>query len=129
MNSIFSERLYEVAFPKVIEGNLVDFWLATHYDENNNDVEEMIDFSDRREIFLWVLERLLREGHIKLHKNGVFLESSIEDQVESFRRAWPSSDKPYPSDPDADFYLWFYDPACPAGIAWRQPDGHYEIAD
>lgn len=87
MNSIFSERLYEVAFPKVIDGNLVDFWLATHYDENNNDVEEIIDFSERREIFLWVLERLLREGHIKLHKNGVFLESSIEGQVESFRRA------------------------------------------
>jgi hypothetical protein len=129
MNSIFSEKLYGAAFPKLAEGNLVDFWLATHYDENNKDVEGMIDFSDRREIFLWILDRLLREGHVKLHKNGVFLGSSIEDQIEAFRQAWPKTDKPYPNHPDADFYLWFFDPECPAGIAWRKDDGSYEIAE
>jgi hypothetical protein len=75
------------------------------------------------------LERLLKEGSIKLHKKGVFLESSIEDQIEAFRRAWPNSDKPYPNHPDADFYLWFFDSECPAGIAWRQEDDSYEIAD
>jgi len=128
MNSIFSEKLFEVTLPKVIEGNLVDFWLATHYDEENRDIEKTIKFSDRREIFLWVLERLLREGQIKLHKNGVFLEAPIHDQIDFFRNAWPNSDRPYPDHPDADFYLWFYDSACPAGIAWRKNDGHYEIA-
>lgn len=87
------------------------------------------DFVERRELFLWLLDRLLCEGRIKLHKNGVFLQSSIKEQVEAFRSAWPSSEKPYPSQPDADFYLWFFDPACPAGVAWRQPDGSYQIAD
>jgi hypothetical protein len=129
MNSIFSEKLFEVTLPKVIEGNLVDFWLATHYDEENRDVEETIKFSDRREIFLWVLERLLREGQIKLHKNGIFLEDTIKDQIDFFRSAWPKSDRPYPDHPDVDFCLWFYDSECPAGVAWRQNDGHYEIID
>lgn len=87
------------------------------------------DFHERRTLFLWLLERLLRERRIKLHKNGVFLESPIDEQVEAFRQAWPSSEKPYPEHPDADFYLWFFDPACPAGVAWRQHDGSYQIAD
>lgn len=86
------------------------------------------DFPKSRDAFLWILERLLREGRIKLHKNGVFFENSIQDQVENFRKAWPKTDKPYPNHPDADFYLWFFDQECPAGIAWRQDDGHYEIA-
>ena len=89
----------------------------------------LYDFTERKNTFLCTLERLLKEGRIKLHKNGVFLESSIEDQIDAFRRAWPNSDKPYPNHPDADFYLWFFDPECPAGIAWRQEDGSYEIAD
>ncbi len=87
------------------------------------------DFLKRREAFLWILEHLLKQGRIKLHKNGLILESSIEDQIDAFRRAWPNSDKPYPNHPDADFYLWFFDPECPAGIAWRQEDGSFEIAD
>lgn len=87
------------------------------------------EFSERKNMFLHTLKRLLKEGRIKLHKNGIFLESPIEEQIELFRKAWPKSDKPYPSHPDADFYLWFFDPECPAGIAWRQKDGHYEIAD
>ena len=86
-------------------------------------------FPKSRDAFLWILERLLREGRIKLHKNGVFFESSIENQIEAFKQAWPETDKPYPDHPDADFYLWFYDPECPAGIAWRKEDGSYEIAD
>ena len=126
MNSIFSDKLYEVTFPKVTEGNLVDFWLATHYDEDNKDIEEIINFSDRREIFLWVLERLLREGRVKLHKNGIFLKSSIEDQVELFKKSWPESEE---ASGYEDFYWWFFDPECPAGIAWRKGDGSYEIAD
>ena len=126
MNSMFTDKIYKVTLPKVIEGNLVDFWLATQYDEDNKDIGEIINFSDRREIFLWVLERLLREGYIKLHKNGVFLEASIKDQVELFKNSWPKSEA---ASGYEDFYWWFFDPECPAGIAWRQPDGHYEIAD
>ena len=84
------------------------------------------EFSERKNNFLWTLERLLKEGRVKLHKNGVFLESPIEAQIEVFRRAWPTSIK---NSGYEDFYWWFFDPECPAGIAWRREDGSYEIAD
>ena len=61
-----------------------------------------------------------------MHKNGVFLDTPIEEQVEAFRRAFPESvaDSGY-----EDFYWWFFDEACPAGVAWRHADGSYVIAD
>jgi hypothetical protein len=101
--------------------SIAGLWYASSRVRSDN-------FLKRRDAFLWILEWLLREGRIKLHKNGVFFESSIENQIEAFRKAWPETDKPYPDHPDADFYLWFYDPECPAGIAWRKDDGSYEIA-
>lgn len=84
------------------------------------------DFESRSQSFFWLLERLLREGHIKLHKNGVFYESPIDEQVEMFRRAFPESEKKSGYE---DFYWWFFDDECPAGVAWRQADGSYQIAD
>ncbi len=84
------------------------------------------DFLKRREAFLWILEQLLRQGRIKLHKNGVFLDALIETQIEVLRQAWPASVK---NSGYEDLYWWFFDPECPAGIAWRQEDGSYEIAD
>jgi hypothetical protein len=84
------------------------------------------DFLKCREAFLWIIERLLKEGRIKLHTNRVFIETPIEDQIDLFRKAWPSSIK---ASGYEDFYWWFFDPECPAGIAWRQKDGHYEVAD
>lgn len=124
-----SEAQYSVFLKKSEHGNLVDLWLATHYGPDGSDVEALVSFSDRREAFLWALERLLQEGCIKPQKNGVLLETSIDELIDAFRQVWPSTEKPYPSHPDADFYLWFFDPACPAGIAWRQEDGSYLIAD
>jgi hypothetical protein len=97
------------------------------------------DFTERKNNFLWVLERLLKEGRIKLHKNGVFLESSIEDQIETFRHAFPESmkdadrvcTKPSYEVPYEDFGMnvWWFMDSCPAGIAWQVEDGSYEIAD
>jgi len=84
------------------------------------------EFIKSRDAFLWILERLLREGRVKLHKNGIFLKSSIEDQVELFKKSWPESEE---ASGYEDFYWWFFDPECPAGIAWRKDDGSYEIAD
>ncbi len=97
------------------------------------------EFSERKNIFLWTLERLLKEGRIKLHKNGVFLESSIEDQIETFRQAFPKDmkdadrvcTKPSHEIPYEDFGMnvWWFMDSCPAGIAWQVEDGSYEIAD
>jgi hypothetical protein len=83
------------------------------------------DFLERRDVFLWILARLLLEGRIKLHKDSVFLKSSIENQIKLFKDSWPDSEA---ASGYEDFYWWFFDPECPAGIAWRKEDGSYEIA-
>jgi len=111
---------YELAYTKCVGAAIDAIWHMLNQSRNSwtgfKDLG-LDDFLKRREAFLWILHVLLKEGRIKLHKNGVFLESSIEDQIETFRHAWPNSDKPYPNHPDADFYLWFFDSKCPAGIA------------
>ena len=83
-------------------------------------------FKIRQNIFLWILECLLKEGRIKLHKKGVFIEASIEEQIEMFKKAWPASIK---ASGYEDFYWWFFDDDCPAGVAWRDDKGQYIIAD
>jgi len=96
-------------------------------------------FAERREIFLWILERLLREGRIKLHKKSLFLDTPIEEQLAVFRRAFPESmedadrlcTKPGYESPYEGFGMnvWWFMDVCPAGVAWRHADGSYVIAD
>jgi hypothetical protein len=96
------------------------------------------NFFERCNAFFEILERLIRDGRIKLHKNGVFLNNSIEVQIELFKKAFPKDEhdadrictKPGMEAPYEGFGMnvwWFLD-SCPAGVAWRQADGHYEIA-
>lgn len=75
-------------------------------------------FEYRRDAFLWVLERLLKEDRIKLVKDGTELNDTPEALVELFRKAWPESENVYPDSPDAYFGLWFFDDDCPAGVMW-----------
>lgn len=126
---MLSEEQSELVFRKCRESTIDTLWeifspshnLWTGFDHLGFD-----KFINRRDIFLWALERLLRDGRIKLHKKGIFLKSSIEDQVELFKKSWPESEA---ASGYEDFYWWFFDPECPAGIAWRKEDGGYEIAD
>jgi hypothetical protein len=126
MNLEKSDAQFSTFLKKSEHGSLVDLWLSTHYGADGRDVEALVSFSDRREAFLWALERLLKEEHIKLHQKGHFWDVSLEEQVNAFRGAWPKSKADSGYD---DFYWWFFDPACPAGVAWRQKDGSYLIAD
>ena len=96
------------------------------------------EFNTRRDAFLWILQWLLSEGRVKLHKNDVYLQGSIEEQVEEFRKAWPATEKiadeiVFPKHSNQigtkRVDLWFFMDACPAGIAWRQRDGSYQIAE
>jgi len=77
-------------------------------------------FSDRREIFLWVLERLLNDGKIKLAKHGKFLEGSIDEQVERFRKVFPQTEM------EMEDGIWFFDEVCPGGAVWVLSDGRLE---
>lgn len=139
MKQSHTDQLLDMLVRRSEHGALVDLWLATHYDENELDIEGQIGFRERQNTFFWALERLLHEGRIELHKNRIFLETSIDEQVEAFRRAFPSSEedadrictKPGHEAPYQGFGMnvwWFLD-VCPAGVAWRQSDGSYQIAD
>ena len=97
-------------------------------------------FSCKRELFLWILNRLLREHRIKLHKRGVFLTGSVEEQVEAFRRALPTTEEDAdrqctlpgrePAYPEFGMNVWwFFIFFCPAGVAWRRSDGSYVVDD
>ena len=96
-------------------------------------------FETQKNRFLWTLERLLRESRIKLHRDGVFVQASIEDQISGFRTALPGSHEDadhLSSEPGEDpayagvgMSVWWFLDACPAGVAWQQQDGGYFTAD
>lgn len=111
------ERFLEIAWNAETQ-SLRGIWSQLGYD--------LPEFSERKELFLHVLDRLLREERIKLHKNGVFLQGKIEDQVARFRRAFPQTAA---ASGYEDFGWWFFDDDCPAGVAWRTPAGTYQIAE
>ncbi|MGO4154838.1 DUF596 domain-containing protein [Cupriavidus sp. YAF13] len=73
-------------------------------------------FEDRRDAFLWVLERLLREGRIVLIRLGTqsSIGGDISDQVRRFLEAFPKTDG------EMDGGLWFFSPSCPGGAAWQR---------
>lgn len=77
-------------------------------------------FEERKNIFLWVLTRLLKEGRIKLAKHGKFLEGSIEEQVERFRQVFPRTEAEMVDG------IWFFDEICPGGAVWMLEDGSLE---
>lgn len=96
-------------------------------------------FERRKELFLWILERLLSDERIKLHRKGTFLQGNVEEHIKMFRHAWPVSEddadrmctKPGYEAPYKHFGMdvWWFMDVCPAGVAWRMPDGSYQIAD
>lgn len=134
----FTDALYSMLCEQ--EGDtLAGLWLVTDWDERKQTIpKEIATFEYRKEVFLWALERLLREGRLKLAKHGKFLEGTVEEQVEAFRRAWPESELDadkrslLPGDPHigsgVGMGLWFFMDDCPAEAAWRQPDGSYRPA-
>ena len=72
-------------------------------------------FQIRKKSFLGLMEKLMREGKLKLAKNGVFLTCSIEEQIEIFNNAFPNSDA------DVDMGgagTWFFTDSCPGGAVW-----------
>ncbi|WEJ90906.1 MAG: DUF596 domain-containing protein [Klebsiella huaxiensis] len=82
-----------------------------------DDIPAGFSFEDRKEIFLWSLEKLLSDGRLKLAKHGQFLRGSTEQQVDLFRKALPKSEK------EINDGLWFFDEDCPGGAVWVLSDG------
>lgn len=76
----------------------------------------------RKDVFFKLLEKLIKDGHIRLASHGVFLSGTIEEQIQSIKDIWP----PYPSDDEDDdlddIGMWFY-VKLNCGIVWITPDG------
>lgn len=77
------ERLQEVA--DLTEGMALDaVWLCVQQDYG--------DFDVAREAFLWLLERFLENGIIKLGKRDRVLEGDSKKMVRRFRDSFPASE-------------------------------------
>jgi hypothetical protein len=77
-------------------------------------------YAQRKRLFFWLLERLLKEGRIKLAKHGKFLEGTVEEQVELFRQVFPKTEE------EMEDGIWFFDEVCPGGAVWVLEDGSLE---
>lgn len=78
-----------------------------------------IDYTDRVNLFFSLMKRLRLKGNIRLAHDGLFLNGTIQDQLEVLKDAWPK-------EPDEDaldgFGLWFITEA-PVGVVWIDSDG------
>lgn len=92
---------------------LTAIWSYSEPESSNG----QITFSERKNYFFWLLERLLREDRIKLAKHGKFLEGTVDEQVERFRQAFPATEA------EMEDGIWFFDEACPGGAVWVLEDG------
>lgn len=77
-------------------------------------------FLERKQIFFWFLDKLLRDGKLKLAKNGKFLSGSIDEQLQCFYTAFPETEEQLIDQ------FWFFDEGCPGGAVWILNDGTAE---
>ena len=78
-------------------------------------------YKDRIEKFIFIIEKAMENGILKLAKDGVFLKGSIKDQVELFKKSFPKeeskiSDIMFCLDSDNNFWT-------PGGGVWIRKDG------
>ncbi|MBW7984637.1 DUF596 domain-containing protein [Enterobacillus tribolii] len=78
------------------------------------------EYDARTKYFFWLLERLLKEGRIRLAKHGKFLEGSVDEQLERFRQTFPKTEA------EMEDGIWFFDEECPGGAVWVLEDGSLE---
>ncbi|MCD1125602.1 DUF596 domain-containing protein [Jinshanibacter sp. LJY008] len=83
---------------------------------------DQFSYDENRRIFFEVLERLIKENHLKLHKKGELLNNSLDEQLTNFHREFPKTKD------EMQEGLWFYFDECPAEPVWVLEDGSLEWA-
>jgi len=86
-------------------------------------------YEDRKQFFLSVMYRLMKEGRLKLASKGTFWEGTIEEQLETYSSRWPKdesrlfkADFQLIQDPqDGAVYYW-----AEGGFVWLYEDGFEE---
>lgn len=79
-------------------------------------------YEENKKLFFEVLSILLKDGCLRLHKTGILLEGSIDEQLDKFYIDFPNTEK------DMEDGLWFYYDSCPAEPAWLKKDGTVEFS-
>lgn len=79
-------------------------------------------YEEHKKLFFEVLRRLLKDGYLKLHKKGILLDGSIDEQLQKFYISFPNTEK------DMEDGVWFYYDNCPAEPAWLKEDGTIEFS-
>ena len=118
------DAIYERTIQEV-EGSTADaLWLTTkwHYKE--------LTYEERKQFFLSVMYRLMKEGRLKLAFQGKFLEGTIEEQVALYSERWPKNeadldevDFEFTQDHTTGKLIDFW-PLC--GFVWFYEDGFIE---
>ncbi|MFY7866375.1 DUF596 domain-containing protein [Roseateles sp.] len=86
-------------------------------------MEDACTFEDRKALFLHVLERLLREGNIKLiHMDtDIPMRGTVKEQIQQFSDAFPKTMDEMDLGEGNGIGLWFLTEQCPGGSAWQVP--------
>ena len=112
------EKIYNEVLKYSYGYSIGNIWQSV--DVSMKDMNEPYEI--RKDIFFKILEKLMKEEHIKLALNGHFLQGTIAQQLQSIKDTWPT----YPSEDELDdlddIGLWFL-AKCPAGLVWFPPDG------
>ncbi|MDH2925003.1 hypothetical protein EV693_102231 [Nicoletella semolina] len=83
---------------------------------------EIQDNPEIKEMFLEFMGDLIRIGELKLASQGKFLEGTIEEQIDLFRKAWPEEYDDNDPEKDIDHLWWLI--GAPAGAVWIWEDGY-----
>ncbi|MGO4154831.1 DUF596 domain-containing protein [Cupriavidus sp. YAF13] len=107
------ERRQEIA--DLTEGMALDaVWLCVRQDYG--------DFNVAREAFLWLLEKFLENGIVKLGKKDRILEGDSNKIVRRFRESFPTSEAEL--EKNTGLAIWFFSDDCPGGAVWIDDVGN-----
>ncbi|MFK3703477.1 DUF596 domain-containing protein [Klebsiella sp. NPDC088457] len=95
-------------------------WGASRPDEFVG--EKHYPFQKQKDTFFWLLNRLMREGRVRLASNGKYLEGSIDEQISLYRENFPKNQEEMEEDAFDGF--WFLTEKCPGGIVWIHDNGY-----
>lgn len=101
----------------------------------NNEVQNKIHlnnelimpvYSERKKLLLSLIEHWMRKGELKLHKEGVLFEGSIEVQIKNIESKFPENDEgiDYGFEKSA---IWFYEYDCIAEPLWFDSNGEIDF--
>ena len=112
---LYNKEKYNLLAQAFEDSSISTIWSAI-VSENFEDIE--LSYEERIDIFLKLIKCLLSEGRVKLGKHDKFLDGTIEEQIERYRKALPTCEE--------DLYsgLWFTFEECPGGIVWIHGDGY-----